>query len=88
MFSIEENSFSENLKYELGEAWKSIALEIDYYNFIKLRVGHFWDTEGERIGFTFGGGIQAGGFSLDVGVDRYIYDFDTANRKFSLSYQF
>jgi hypothetical protein len=88
MFSIEENSFFENVKYEVGEAWKSVALEVDYYNFIKLRAGHFWDTEGERVGFTFGGGIKAGGFSLDIGIDQDIYDFETTNRKFSLSYQF
>jgi len=88
IFAQEENSFFENIKYELDEAWKAIGLEVDYYNFIKLAVGYFFDTEGQRKGVTFGGGIKAGGFSLDIGVDQAIYDFPTANRKFSLSYQF
>jgi len=88
MFSIEENSFSENLRYELREAWKGVGLEIAYYNFVILRAGHFWDTEGKRIGLTFGGGIKAAGFSLDIGIDQSIYEFSTTNRKFSLSYQF
>lgn len=88
MFADETNTFFENLSYEFKEAWKGIGLEADYYNFVKLRAGYFWDTEGERVGFTYGGGIKAGGFSLDVGVDQDIYDFQTTNRKFSLSYQF
>lgn len=88
MFADTENSFFENLQYEFEEAWKSVGLEIDYYNFVKLRGGYFWDTEGKRIGYTFGGGIHAGGFSLDVGIDQNIYEFTTSNRKFSLSYQF
>ncbi len=88
MFAQEDNSFFENLKYEFEEAWKSIGLEIDYYEFIKLRGGYFYDKEGARKGLTFGGGIRAGGFSLDVGVDQAIYDFQTSNRKFSLTYRF
>ena len=88
MFADEENSFFENLGYEFREAWKGIGLEIDYYNFVKLRAGYFHDSEGKRTGFTYGGGIKAGGFSLDVGVDQDIYDFPTTNRKFSISYQF
>ncbi len=88
MFAQEENTFFENLQYELDEAWKAVGLEANYYNFIKLAVGYFHDTEGKRQGFTFGGGIKAAGFSLDIGVDQAIYDFPTANRKFSLSYQF
>ncbi len=88
MFADEENTFFENLQYEFEEAWKAVGLEIDYYNFIKLRGGYFHDVEGQRMGFTFGGGIRAGGFSLDVGIDQAIYDFKTTNRKFSLSYRF
>ncbi|MDH4210272.1 MAG: PorV/PorQ family protein [candidate division WOR-3 bacterium] len=88
MFADETQTFFENLRYEFNEAWKGIGLEIDYYNFVKLRAGYFIDDEGERVGFTYGGGIKAGGFSLDVGVDQDIYDFPTSNRKFSLSYQF
>jgi hypothetical protein len=88
MFADETNTFFENLRYEFNEAWKGIGLEVDYYDFVRLRAGYFIDDEGERIGFTYGGGIKAGGFSLDVGVDQDIYDFPTTNRKFSLSYQF
>jgi hypothetical protein len=88
MFADEDNSFFENLSYEFEEAWKAVGLEIDYYNFVRLGIGYFLDTEGEREGFTFGGGISAGGFSLDVGVDQAIYDFPTINRKFSLTYRF
>ena len=88
MFAQSDSSFFYNLKYEIEEAWKAVGLEIDYYNFIKLRGGYFIDSEGKRQGFTFGGGIHAAGFSLDVGVDQAIYDFPTANRKFSLSYRF
>jgi hypothetical protein len=88
MFADKDKSFFDNLKYEFKEAWKAVGLEIDYYNFIKLRGGYFNDTEGKRNGFTFGGGVRAGGFSLDVGVDQAIYDFKTTNRKFSLSYRF
>ncbi|UCC11358.1 MAG: PorV/PorQ family protein [candidate division WOR-3 bacterium] len=88
MFADEDNSFFENLSYEFEEAWKAVGLEVDYYNFVKIRFGYFHDEEGERKGITYGGGISAGGFSLDVGVDQAIYDFTTTNRKFSLSYIF
>lgn len=88
MFANQKNTFFENLKYEMQEAWKGAGLEINYYDFVQLRGGYFYDYEGKRIGFTFGGGIKAGGFSLDVGVDEAMYDFPTTNRKFSLSYKF
>jgi hypothetical protein len=88
MFATDTNTFFQNLSYEFKEAWKGIGLEIDYYDFIKLRGGYFHDSEGKRTGFTYGGGIKAGGFSLDVGVDQNIYEFRTTNRKFSISYQF
>jgi hypothetical protein len=42
----------------------------------------------EKVGITFGAGIKYAGFQLDVGVDELIYDFPTANRKFSLTYTF
>lgn len=88
MFADKDNTFFENLKYELKEAWKGAGLEINYFDFVQLRGGYFYDYEGKRIGFTFGGGIKVGGFSIDVGVDEEMYDFSTTNRKFSLSYQF
>jgi hypothetical protein len=88
MFAVDTNTFFQNLSYEFTEAWKGVGLEVDYYSFVKLRAGYFYDKEGQRIGFTYGGGITAGGFSLDVGVDQSIYEFTTTNRKFSLSYHF
>ncbi len=88
MFANPRNTFMENLRYEIQEAWKGMGLEINYFDFVQLRGGYFYDFEGKRFGFTFGGGIKAGGFALDVGVDEAMYDFPTTNRKFSLSYQF
>lgn len=88
MFADRNNTFFENLSYEFHEAWKSVGLELNYFDFIILRGGYFYDWEGARKGFTYGGGIKAGGFSLDVGVDQEIYEFTTSNRKFSLSYHF
>ncbi len=88
MFANENNSFFENAEYELREAWKGVGLEINYFDFVMLRGGYFYDYEGQRIGLTFGGGIKAGGFALDVGVDEAMYDFKTSNKKFSLTYQF
>ncbi len=89
MFADEDKSFIEQLDYEAWEAWKSIGLELSYFGgFICLRGGYFWDTEGARVGPTFGGGVKISHFSFDIAVDQYIYDFRTDNYKFSLSYQF
>jgi hypothetical protein len=88
MFAEEDNSFFDNLQYELETAWKSIGLEINYYGFVNLRTGYFIDQEGARKGITYGGGVQVGDFSLDVGIDQAIYEFTTTNRKFSLCYSF
>lgn len=88
MFAQEDSTFFANLKYEMQEAWKGAGLEANYFDFVFLRGGYFYDYEGQRIGWTFGGGIKAGGFSLDVGIDQAMYDFQTTNRKFSLTYQF
>ncbi len=88
MFAHEENSFWENFKYEFKEAWKGIGLELTFYKTISLRSGYFYDMEGERKGFTFGGGINIKNFELDIGIDESIYDFPTENRKISLSYTF
>jgi hypothetical protein len=88
MFPNEDNSFFENLQYEFEEAWKSAGLEIDYYDFISIRGGYFYDQEGARKGITYGGGVRVSRFSLDVGIDQAIYDFSTSNYKFSLTYRF
>jgi hypothetical protein len=41
-----------------------------------------------KIGLTFGIGVQFKGFQFDVSNDQMIYDFSTQNYKFSLTYQF
>jgi len=42
----------------------------------------------KSLGGTLGAGIRFYGFQFDLGIDQFIYDFPTANYKFSLSYQF
>jgi len=37
---------------------------------------------------TFGGGLKYKGFAFDISFDHMIYDFQTQNMKFSLSYKF
>lgn len=88
MFYNEDNSFSENLKYEIKEAWKGIGLELTCYKTISLRAGYFYDMEGERKGFTFGTGINIKNLELDIGIDERIFDWQTKNRRISLSYTF
>lgn len=41
-----------------------------------------------RPGITYGIGVKYAGFQLDFGSDELIYDFETANRKFSITYTF
>jgi hypothetical protein len=86
LFAIEENSFWEDLKYELDETWKAIGLDITYWRIISLRTGYFYDVEGERRGFTFGAGLNFRNFELDIGIDENTFEFVTQNRKISLSY--
>lgn len=88
MFANEENSFCENLKYELKEAWKGVGLELTVYKILSLRTGYFYDYKVEREGPTFGFGVNIKGLEIDIGIDEQIYDFDTQNRKISLSYTF
>lgn len=42
----------------------------------------------KSIGLCFGAGLEFKRFKFDVGIDQFIYDFPTANSKFSFSYQF
>lgn len=42
----------------------------------------------KSVGLCFGGGIEYARFKFDLSVDQMIYDFNTSNYKFSLSYQF
>jgi hypothetical protein len=41
-----------------------------------------------KVGWTYSIGITYKNASVDIGTDQYIYDFDTSNWKFTLSYQF
>lgn len=88
MFAIEENSFWENFKYEWDTAWKGIGIELLFYKVVSLRGGYFYDEEGARKGLTFGGGIKLVNFELDIGIDENIFEFETQDRKISLSYTF
>jgi len=88
VFADEEKSLLEQLDYELYEAWKGIGLEFTFFKILSLRGGHFWDVEGERRGFTYGGGVKINKFELDIGIDEHVFDFPTTNRKVSLSYSF
>ena len=88
MFADEEKTFWENVKYEFDEAWKGIGLEWTIYDLLSLRGGYFYDSEGARDGFTFGGGVHFKGLAFDIGIDENIFDFVTQNRKISLSYTF
>ncbi len=56
-------------------------------------INYILDKEKRRgefsgIGLTFGAGIGWRGLHFDVGIDQFIYDFDTKNYKLSLSYSF
>ncbi len=44
--------------------------------------------EFKKLGFTIGGGFSVKNFSLDIGIDEFIYDFSTTNKKISVSYSF
>jgi len=41
-----------------------------------------------KIGLTFGAGIQFKKFAFDISMDHLIYDFSTSNYKLSFSYRF
>lgn len=88
LFADEDKSFLDQLDHELYEAWKGIGLELTFFKILSLRGGHFWDVEGARRGFTFGGGVKLRQLELDIGIDENIFDFPTTNRKVALSYSF
>lgn len=78
----------EILKDELYDTWVGTGIEYTYYNFLMARIGYFLDIAGVRRGFTYGGGIKIKQFTIDIGVDSDIYDFQTSNYRVSLSYRF
>ncbi|MEA3432298.1 MAG: PorV/PorQ family protein [candidate division WOR-3 bacterium] len=71
---------------EWEDTWKGIGIEYTLSEFLSVRGGYFWDTVGERVGPTFGGGIRLANFEFDIGVDSEIYDFPTNNYRLSLYY--
>jgi len=77
-----------DLNYEAKEAWKHFGIEYWYRDFFSARAGYFLDWEGHRTGPTFGGGVKFKGFQFDIGVDSELYEFDTENYRFSLTYTF
>ncbi len=88
MFADPNKSSHEKINYEFREAWKGLGLELSYFSLIFLRGGYFSDAEGSRNGFTYGAGIKIKKFCLDIGIDQDLYQFNTTNQKFSLSYLF
>lgn len=75
-----------DINYELWEAWKHFGIEYWYRDFFSARAGYFLDREGHREGPTFGGGVRFKGFQFDIGVDSELYEFETENYRFSLTY--
>lgn len=88
MFADKEKNLWQHFAYEFDEAWKSIGLEVTIYKIVSLRGGFFYDNEDAREGFTFGAGLSYIGLSLDIGIDENVYEFETENRRVSLSYKF
>ncbi len=82
----EDYTFGDFISDEWEEVWKSCGLEYNYYNFLSARIGYFIDSAGERVGFTFGGGLEyQDKLELNVGVDSDIYSFDCSNYRISLT---
>jgi len=87
LVGIMDDYKEQGLNYVLREAWKHIGVDYTFFNMISLRLGYFIDKEGDREGFTFGGGISFKGFKIDISDDHNIYSFDQgANIRYGISY--
>ncbi|MDD3804503.1 MAG: PorV/PorQ family protein [bacterium] len=76
------------LEAEFLDTWLSFGLEYLYYDLFALRTGYFLDYFGERMGFTFGGGVVVkNSIRIDLGVDQDIYNFDTTNYRISIGFR-
>ncbi|MEJ5306796.1 MAG: PorV/PorQ family protein [candidate division WOR-3 bacterium] len=76
------------LEAEFLDTWLGAGIEYIYYNLLSLRLGYFLDYYGQRMGFTFGGGIQVkNSFRLDLGIDSDIYSFPTSNYRISIGFR-
>ncbi len=81
-------NWSGDLAKENEDTWKSMGMEYTYFNILTGRIGYFMDSAGKREGLTYGGGIEFKNLKFDIGVDDQLYDFQTSNYRFSLSYNF
>ncbi|TET21182.1 MAG: PorV/PorQ family protein [Candidatus Cloacimonadota bacterium] len=81
-------NWSGDFAKENEDTWKSIGMEYTYFELLTGRIGYFKDSAGRRIGLTYGGGVQFQNLKFDIGVDDELYEFPTANYRFSLSYAF
>lgn len=81
-------SWSGDFTKENQDTWKSIGMEYTYFELLSGRIGYFKDDAGQRIGLTYGGGVQFKQLKFDIGVDEKLYEFPTSNYRFSLSYAF
>lgn len=79
-----ETSFKE----EWDDTWKAMGIEYTLMNLFNFRFGYFIDLIGERVGPTFGLGVSYKGIRFDVGVDQFIYSFETSNYRISAQYGF
>ncbi len=83
-----KRTLREVLQYHYDDTWKGIGVEVGFAERFYARAGYFSDKAGHREGPTFGGGFRYKNFTLDVGVDNFIYDFKTENYRISLNYAF
>ena len=66
------------------ETWHAYGTEFSFLRFLYLRWGHFRDDEGQRVGNTFGTGVEIGPFAFDVSQSP-IYAFGESDTRFTLT---
>jgi len=76
------------IRDEWKDTWKALGIEYTLLNIFNFRLGYFVDQVGERVGPTFGLGINYKSIRFDVGVDQLIYSFETSNYRISVQYGF
>ncbi len=85
---IKDDLKEKEFNYIYHDTWKGLGVEYVMAKMFSVRGGYFWDVVGSRVGPTFGGGINLKGLRFDIGIDAPLYDFETENYRFSLSYSF
>ncbi len=69
------------------DTWRSVGLDLTYYDFVSLRIGYFQDVTGARSGVTFGGGVKLKNFKIDIADDSRIYAYgESNNRRLQVTY--